>query len=143
MSKERWLLDSNIIIDIVLGDQQNDLSFINNKELAISKHTVGELLAGIYLFKYSDEQQNLLLQLFGILNILPIDDSVLHCYAVLVAKDTKKARDNYNDIWIEATAMAHNCELYTGNPSDFIQFDNSILEMTTSDTSAYIETTPQ
>jgi predicted nucleic acid-binding protein len=86
------------------------------EEMAISPITVGELHAGVLATEDLDVRARRLATLESIADVeqLPIDEMVARSWALLRVHLAKnKRRLNVNDLWIAATALAHNIPVVT------------------------------
>jgi predicted nucleic acid-binding protein len=86
------------------------------EEIAISPITIGELHAGVLAAEDLDVRARRLATLESIADIeqLPIDETVARSWALLRVHLAKnKRRLNVNDLWIAATALAHNIPVIT------------------------------
>ncbi|MEA2148419.1 MAG: hypothetical protein QOD69_249 [Solirubrobacteraceae bacterium] len=80
---------------------------------AVSAITLGELHAGVLLATHGATQAGRLQRLADVLSIVPVIDvgrSVAACYGEL---RMTAGRAPSNDLWIAATALAHDLELVT------------------------------
>jgi predicted nucleic acid-binding protein len=95
------------------------------EEMAISSITVGELHVGVLAAEDLDVRARRLTTLESIADIeqLPIDETVARSWALLRVHLVKnKRRLNVNDLWIAATALAHDIPVVTQN-DDFGPID--------------------
>lgn len=112
--RQPGLLDTSVFIASETG-RPLDFDALP-EEMAISPITVGELHAGVLAAEDLDVRARRLATLESIADIeqLPIDETVARSWALLrvhLAKD--KRRLNVNDLWIAATALAHNIPVVT------------------------------
>jgi len=110
----RFLLDTNIIIHLLNGEQQIIEKISSASEVFVSSIVVGELYYGAY--KSSKQKQNIerLNELVKALPVLPCDTDVALEYGVIKAQLLKKGKPiPENDIWIAAIAKKHNLTMVT------------------------------
>lgn len=110
----RGLLDTSVFIASEIG-RPLDVDALP-LELAISPVTVAELQAGVLAAEDLDIRAQRLATLESIADIeqIPIDDAVARSWALLRVHLAKnKRRLNVNDLWIAATALAHELPVVT------------------------------
>jgi predicted nucleic acid-binding protein len=111
---QRGLLDTSVFIASETG-RPLDVDALP-EEMAISPITVGELHAGVLAAEDLDVRARRLATLESIADIeqLPIDERVARSWALLrVHLVQSKRRLNVNDLWIAATALAHDLPVVT------------------------------
>jgi predicted nucleic acid-binding protein len=110
----RGLLDTSIFIGTESGRAiERDLLPV---ESAISAVTLAELRVGVLAAKDVATQARRLttLQRVAALEVLPIDEAVATAWADLRAHLARTERRlNVNDLWIAATALAHDLPVFT------------------------------
>jgi predicted nucleic acid-binding protein len=104
------LVDTSVLVDAgVLSGLEVDGGW------AISAITVGELHAGVLLAHHEPQQAARLRRLSAVLSeapVLAVDRAVATCYGELRAAT---GRMPANDLWIAATALAHDLTLLTAD----------------------------
>lgn len=111
---ERGLLDTTVFIAGESGRELDEASLPD--EGAISPITVAELHVGVLAAKDVDVRARRLATLEAIADIetLPIDNAVAAAWALLrIHLAESKRRLNVNDLWIAATALAHDLPIVT------------------------------
>lgn len=117
----RGLLDTSVVI----AQADEDLEAVLPDELSISVATLAELHYGVLAAKDAETRRYRLRRL-GLIEMLfhpiVIDADVARAFAT-VADAVKAAggqpRARVMDLWIAATALAHQIPLYTRNLADF------------------------
>ncbi len=107
------LADTSVFI---AREQRRPLGLPPADDVAVSVVTVGELHLGVLLADDVDRRALRLttLRLAEQLEPLPIDDTVAHAWAGLVARLRAAGRRMpVNDSWIAATALAHGIPVVT------------------------------
>jgi len=111
---ERGLLDTSIFIASESGRDLDEASLPD--ESAISPITVAELHVGVLAATDVDTRARRLATLEAIADVetLPIDNAVAASWALLrIHLAESKRRLNVNDLWIAATALAHDLPVVT------------------------------
>jgi predicted nucleic acid-binding protein len=111
---ERGLLDTSVFIASESGRDLDEASLPD--EGAISPITVAELHVGVLAAADVDTRARRLATLEAVadVEILPIDNAVAATWAVLrLHLAESKRRVNVNDLWIAATALAHDLPVVT------------------------------
>jgi predicted nucleic acid-binding protein len=111
---ERGLLDTSVFIATESGRELDEESLPD--EGAISPITVAELHVGVLAAADVDTRARRLATLEAVADVetLPIDNSVAAAWALLrVHLAESKRRLNVNDLWIAATALAHELPVVT------------------------------
>lgn len=119
----RGLLDTSVFIASESGRQLDAASLPD--EVAISPITVAELHVGVLAAKDVDTRARRLATLEAIADIetLPVDNAVAASWARLrIHLAEAKRRLNVNDLWIAATALAHDLPVVTQD-DDFDSVD--------------------
>ena len=114
MTGSKYLLDTNIIIDIFEGNKTIAGNLNNLPEIFISSVVAGELFVGINRVRNKVKHLKKLNAFFDLCTILSIDTATAEHYGIIVASLYKKGKPiPTNDIWIAATAMQYNLVLAT------------------------------
>ena len=111
---ERGLLDTSVFIASESGRDLDEASLPD--ESAISTITVAELHVGVLAATDVDTRARRLATLDAVADVetLPIDNSVAAAWALLrIHLAESKRRLNVNDLWIAATALAHDLPVVT------------------------------
>jgi tRNA(fMet)-specific endonuclease VapC len=114
MTGNKLLLDTNIITAWLKGEVGIAEKIEKAKEVHLSITVIGEIFYGAH---YSTKiQKNLadIKNLLAVYNLLYIDENVAEAYGRIKAALRKKGKPiPENDIWIAATASAHQLVLVT------------------------------
>lgn len=105
------LVDTSVLVAGVGGGEAADAG--GGEQWAVSLVTVGELEAGVLLARGARQRAARLRRLAAVLSVapaLPIDRTVAARYGELRAASGRRAA---NDLWIAATALAHDLILVT------------------------------
>jgi toxin FitB len=122
------LLDTSVLI--AFADQEFDSAL--PLEAAISIATIAELHFGVLVAKDEVTQKLRLRRLASIeatFEPILIDHSVARAFGFVahrVQAAGRQPRSRIMDLWIAATALAHNLPLYTRNTADFSGLDELI-----------------
>ena len=114
MTGNKFLLDTNIVIDslrknIKITDKVNDLG-----ELFISTVVLGELYIGINRVTNKTKHLKKLTDFLTICTVLDIDSFTSSHYGETIAFLFKKGKPiPTNDVWIAATALQYNLSMMT------------------------------
>jgi predicted nucleic acid-binding protein len=111
---ERGLLDTSVFIASESGRDLDEASLPG--EGAISTITVAELHVGVLAATDVDTRARRLATLDAVADVetLPIDNTVAATWALLrIHLAESKRRLNVNDLWIAATALAHDIPVVT------------------------------
>ncbi|NLU80675.1 type II toxin-antitoxin system VapC family toxin [Micromonospora sp. HNM0581] len=120
----RGILDTSILI-------ANDVTPIPG-ELAISVASLAELQFGVLIAKTAEARALRLARLSAIqrrFDALPIDDAIADSYARLAARVVETGRQpraRVMDLFIAATAHAHDAAVYTRNADDLAGLEDLI-----------------
>ncbi len=123
----RGLLDTSVIIDL---DDLDPAQLPD--ETSIAAVTLAELAAGPHAATTDDERarrQDRLQWTTATWDPLPFDADVARMYGrvfAAVKSAGRSSRPRLADLYIAATAAAHNLPLYTRNPSDFVGLENLV-----------------
>ncbi|MCX7749334.1 MAG: type II toxin-antitoxin system VapC family toxin [Clostridia bacterium] len=108
------LVDTNIIIKLLNGEQNTIDIFDSLDEVKISSITAGELYYGAKKSRRIDENMEIFREFLSMFPILAIDEKVSNIYGELKARLVKIGVNiPENDIWIAATALYNNLALVT------------------------------
>jgi predicted nucleic acid-binding protein len=113
-SAERGLLDTSVFIASESGRALDEASL--PEQGAISPITIAELHVGVLAAKDVDVRARRLATLEAVADVetLPIDNAVAAAWALLrVHLAESERRVNVNDLWIAATALAHDLPVVT------------------------------
>ena len=120
------LIDTNVIIKFLNGNERAFDSLKNSEEIYVSVISVGELFYGA--FKSSREKQNseIIIGFLSEQKLLDIDEKTGQIYGDIKNKLVKKGINiPENDIWIAAGAIANKLKLITfdGHFSDIEELE--------------------
>ncbi|MBA1335772.1 MAG: hypothetical protein HPY66_1399 [Firmicutes bacterium] len=108
------LIDTNVIIKLLNGDQATVDMFETLIDIKISSVTAGELYYGARKSSKVKENLELFKGFLSEYHIIEIDESVSNVYGELKANLVKQGINiPENDIWIAATAIYNNLTLVT------------------------------
>lgn len=116
----RGLLDTSVFIADESG-RPLDVDRLPH-EVAVSAVTVAELHVGVLAARDVETRARRLatLEATADLQVLAVDEGVAAAWARLRLHLAEAGRRlNVNDLWIAATALAHNLDVATRNPGDF------------------------
>ena len=105
----------SVLVDTSLLIGSHRIDEVDQRGWAISAITVGELEAGVLLADEPSKRAGRLRQLSAVLAqapVLPVDRAVADRYAEL---RRESRRSPTNDLWIAATALAHDLTLITAD----------------------------
>jgi len=103
MTGRKYLLDTNIIIEIFEGNKTIANNLNDLPEVFVSSVVAGELLVGINRVRNKAKHLKKLNAFFELCTVLPIDTTTAEHYGVIVANLYKKGKPiPTNDIWIAA-----------------------------------------
>ncbi len=120
----RALLDTSVVIAADVSPLQGDL--------AISCVTLAELHFGVLVAesrRVRAERLRRLLALQRVFHALPLNDAVATSYgqvAAAVAESGRNPRPRSMDLFIAATAHAHQARVYTRNADDFVGLEGLV-----------------
>ena len=108
------MLDTNVIIKYLSGDQSAKQLIDNNNNISVSAIVVGELQYGAQKSSKKDENTAMFAEFLSDFNIVPIDESVAIIYGS-VKEQLRVMGVNIpeNDMWIAATAISQKSRLLT------------------------------
>lgn len=130
----RFLLDTNVIIDICKGHARVSSRFQAASaadQLTVNPVVVGELLGG--LLRLPDGERSRLLdaavrRVLSALTVVPISNTVAEPYAKLKhQQELRGLRLADNDLWIAATAISEGMTLVTRD-TDFSRIEGLSLQ---------------
>ncbi len=108
------LIDTNIIIKLLNGDQKAVELFDSLDGINISVITAGELFYGAQKSSRINENMLLFKNFLSEYSIVEINESVSETYGEIKANLVKRGINiPENDIWIAATAISYNLNLVT------------------------------
>ncbi len=122
MTPARVLLDTNIVSYLMRGNREAKAysRHVENRLLAISFITVGELYFGAEQAKWGDTKRRALEATLRQFVVVPYDKETAACYGRLVAERQRGGRPiSLNDAWIAACAVRFGIPLVTHNARDF------------------------
>lgn len=112
---EKYLVDTNIVIDYSRGDKKAG-SFLNSlDELIVSMITVGEVYQGARNKQEIESAK----QFFAFTKILPINEQISNLAIELLEKHTLSFGLLIIDALLAATAIEHDLTLISGNVKHF------------------------
>lgn len=114
MTGNKYLLDTNIIIEVfdnnqAIADKINELP-----QLFISTVVLGELFVGINRVVNRAKHLQKLQDFLRLSGVLPVDSITAEQYGTVVAALYAKGTPiPTNDVWIAASALQHDCTVVT------------------------------
>lgn len=128
MKNGKYLLDTNVIISFLCGDEKVAEKLYLQKQVYISVIVVCELLYGAYCLKNADENIQKIQNFISECILLDIDDVTAEDYAKIKhrLKETGKPIPE-NDIWIAAQSIQNDLIIVTRD-EHFEWIDNIKLE---------------
>ncbi len=122
MAKRIILCDTNIIIELYKNNSEivSELQLIDDKNIAVSAITAGELIFGAQNKK---ELHAIKRDLASIL-VLPLSENISYTFIELMTGFSKSHGLTIPDAIIAATAIVNNLELFTLNKKDFKYIDD-------------------
>lgn len=114
------VLDTNIVSYLERKDSRAALyrTHVEDRTLAISFATVGELFEGAFLDGWGERRIGRLEEMLGGYLIMPYSPRVSRSWGEVRAARRHRPISE-NDAWIAATALAYDCPLVTHNARDF------------------------
>ena len=117
------LLDTNIIIEVLNGNQKIADKINGLGSFSISSVVLGELYIGINRVANRPKHLKILNDFIGLCTVLDIDKETAMHYGELIAALYKKGKPlPTNDVWIMASAKQHKLTLVT-NDKHFREID--------------------
>lgn len=107
------LLDTSVLAGGLLSGESDPEAVVIDEPWSVSVVSVGELEAGVLLARGKRQRADRLRRLTAVLStapLLPVDRSVAARYGELRAASGRRPS---NDLWIAATALAHDLTLVT------------------------------
>jgi len=125
----KYLLDTNVIIDLINNNRNIKLSFDNNKEIIIPSIVIGELYFGAYNSKDISKNINTIINLIIDNNIINCSVETAEIYGKVKSELRLKGRPiPENDIWIASIAIQNNLILVSKD-KHFNEIDDLKLEV--------------
>ena len=122
MSDNKIILDTNIVSYLMRGGELAEAyePHVQNRLLAITFITVGELYFGAEKRNWGDKKRKELETTLRNFVVIPYDHEIARCYGGLVAERQRNGKPIApNDAWISACAVRHGVPLVTHNAKDF------------------------
>jgi tRNA(fMet)-specific endonuclease VapC len=114
MIGDKFLLDTNIVVDWLRGEAAVAGHIDNAKEIFIPLIVIGELYYGAFYAKDVEKEIKVVRDIADKYDILYLDDDTAFTYGKIKADLRKKGKPiPENDIWIGAIAMQHNLTVVT------------------------------
>jgi tRNA(fMet)-specific endonuclease VapC len=126
-SIERVLIDTDVASYLMKGgtNAQRYAPFVENKLVAISFVTVGEMYYGAYLDGWGKRKLDALEEHLKRFVVIPYDGEITLRFAALYAARQKAGdRMSFPDAWIAACAVRHAIPLITNNAKDYRGIDS-------------------
>ncbi len=115
MSRRRYLLDTNVIVDALRGDPVAEQIY-SHQDMYLSTIVRGELYYGAYYAVQPQPQLDNLAVIFSLLQHVPNSKMVAKRYGEQKATLRKLGTPiPDNDLWIAATALEHDMILVTND----------------------------
>lgn len=112
----RLLLDTNIVIAVLNGDETIPPRLDAAEIVGISVTVIGELLYGAKKSRHVQDNINKIKRFMHRCSIFSVNEDTAEFYSTIKAELTKKGNPiPENDIWIAATARQNNLTLVTGD----------------------------
>ncbi|MFA6401054.1 MAG: type II toxin-antitoxin system VapC family toxin [Salinivirgaceae bacterium] len=128
MSGKKYLLDTNIIIDLFTGNQDIGQQIKQLEAPIVSAITIGELYFGAEKSQQRSKHLKQVNEFVEICTILDIDLATTKVYGKIKNALKMKGRPIHeNDLWIAATSIQHNLVLATKD-KHFIEIENLDLK---------------
>ncbi len=116
MNKIKYLLDTNVVIDLLRNKQQPKVKLYKIEQLNISAIVFGELTYGAENAIKSEKHLKQLFTFSQSCSIIPITKSTSKIYGKLKKQLKIKGKPiPENDIWIAAHAIEHNAILLSND----------------------------
>ena len=123
----QYLLDTNVVIDILHNDQkvasQYQIESVKGNEIVICPVVYYEVVRGFKIADATRKFENFL-RLYQNWQILPFDMAATEKAVEIYVQLHKGQVIEDNDIYIAAVAMANDCTLVTANTKHFGRIEN-------------------
>ena len=108
------VVDTNVVIDLLIGDDAIDRRLKEADDVYVSCISVGELYYGAYRSARPDEERRRIDGFLSGAAILDCTRATAELYAAIRQMLKVQGRPiPESDLWIAATALEHNCTLLT------------------------------
>ena len=108
------MLDTNVIIKYLAGDESAKRLMNNASDISVSAIVVGELQYGAQKSSKTESNLTLFANFLSSFAIIPVTEKIASVYGEVKEQLRKKGVNiPENDIWIAASAKAQNCRLLT------------------------------
>lgn len=108
------LIDTNVIVKLLNGDNKTIQLFDPLEDIYISTVTAGELFYGAYKSSRINENFKIFEDFLSEYPVLGIDEDISVIYGKIKAELVKKGINiPENDLWIAATAIRNDLNLFT------------------------------
>jgi tRNA(fMet)-specific endonuclease VapC len=116
MTGNKYLLDTNIIIEVFRGSKDHAEKISKLRGFYISSIVLGELYVGVNRVNNKEKYLKSLNEFLRGTTVIPIDYETSKLYGKIVASLYKKGKPiPTNDIWIAAVAVQHKLKLITND----------------------------
>lgn len=116
------LVDTNVIIKLLSGDEKSNHIFDSLEEIFVSVITVGELYYGAYKSTRTQENMKIFDSFLSEYPIIPIDEETSLFYGKTKSNLVKKGINiPENDLWLASVAIK--------NDLSFVTFDNHFKDI--------------
>ena len=128
----RYMLDTNVCIDLIHGKRQSVIDRIREHTadgLCISSITLAELEHGVEKSAYREKNRVALLKMLTIFKVIPFDDTAAEEYGRIRANlERRSMQIGPLDLLIAAHAKAEELILVTNNVREFARVDGLAVE---------------
>lgn len=129
MSGNKYLLDTNIIIDLFIGNQETKQQIQQLEIPIVSAITIGELFYGAEKSQQKSKHIKQVNEFIEICVILDVNIATTRIYASIKNALKLKGRPiPENDLWIAATCIQHGLMLITKD-KHFAEIENLVLKL--------------
>ncbi len=129
MSGNKYLLDTNIIIDLFIGNQETKQQIQQLEIPIVSAITIGELFYGAEKSQQKPKHIKQVNEFVEICVILDINIATTRIYGTIKNALKLKGRPiPENDLWIAATCIQHGLILVTKD-KHFAEIENLVLKL--------------
>ncbi|MDZ7608967.1 MAG: type II toxin-antitoxin system VapC family toxin [Cyclobacteriaceae bacterium] len=112
---KRYLIDTNVIVDLFGNDEQIKVK-LSTVKIIIPSVVVGELYFGAYASSKEKTRINEVSEFIGNYEVIYIDEDTARYYGQIKAQLKKSGTPILeNDVWISALSMQHDLTLATGD----------------------------